>query len=127
MAYGNFKDLPGRTTSDEILRDKAFNIAKNLKFDDYQIRLASMMYIFLIKRLQAPLKNSTYRKWNYGKPRISSRTTQTNCFKFGKRSVYSYFKDNILGADLVDIWLISKYDKGIKLILRIVHMHGLFL
>ena len=62
MAYGNFKDLPRRTTSDEILCDKAFNIAKNLKFDDYQIRLASMMYIFLIKRLQAPLKNSTYRK-----------------------------------------------------------------
>ena len=102
MAYGNFKDLPGRTTSDEILRDKAFNI-------------------FLIKRLQVPLKSSTYRKWNYDKPRISGRTTQTNYFKFGKRRVYSLFKDNILGADLVDIWLISKYDKGIKLILCIVH------
>ena len=62
MAYGNFKDLPGRTTSDEILRDKAFNIAKNLKSDDYQIRLASMVYIFLIKGLQVPLKSSTYRK-----------------------------------------------------------------
>ena len=121
MAYGNFKDLPGRTPSDEILRDKAFNIAKNLKSDDYQIRLASMVYIFLIKRLQVPLKSSTYRKWNYDKPRISGRTTQTNYFKFGKRSVYSLFKDNILGADLVDIWLISKYDKGIKLILCIVH------
>ena len=31
MAYGNFKDLPGRTPSDEILRDKAFNIAKKYK------------------------------------------------------------------------------------------------
>ena len=62
MAYGNFKDLLGRTPSDEILRDKAFNIAKNLKSDDYQIRLASMVYIFLIKRLQVPFKSSIYRK-----------------------------------------------------------------
>ena len=29
MTYGDFKDLTRRTASDEILRDKAFNIAKN--------------------------------------------------------------------------------------------------
>ena len=29
MAYGDFKDLTRRTASDEILRDKAFNITKN--------------------------------------------------------------------------------------------------
>ena len=29
MAYGGFKDLPRRTTSDKTLRDKAFNIAQN--------------------------------------------------------------------------------------------------
>ena len=28
---GDFKYLTGRTASDEILRNKAFNIAKNLK------------------------------------------------------------------------------------------------
>ena len=28
MAYGNFKDLPRRTASGKVLRDKAFNIAK---------------------------------------------------------------------------------------------------
>ena len=32
MAYGNFKDLK-RTTSDNILHDKALNIAKNPKYD----------------------------------------------------------------------------------------------
>ena len=35
MAYGDFKDLPGRTHSDKIFRDKAFDIAKNLKYDGY--------------------------------------------------------------------------------------------
>ena len=41
--------------------------------------------------------------------------------KFEKHRVYSYFKDNIWDAELGDMWLISKCDKGIKLILRIAH------
>ena len=36
MAYGDFKNLKRRTASDKILRDKAFNIAKNPKYDVYQ-------------------------------------------------------------------------------------------
>ena len=46
MAYGEFKDLTRRTVSDKILRDKAFNIAKNPKYDGYQHGLASMAYNF---------------------------------------------------------------------------------
>ena len=42
MAYGDFKDLPRRTTADKVLRDKAFNIAKNPIFVEYQRGLASM-------------------------------------------------------------------------------------
>ena len=45
MAYGSFKDLPRRTTSDKILHDKAFNIAKNPKYDGYECGFASMVYI----------------------------------------------------------------------------------
>ena len=29
MVYGDFKDLAKRTASDKVLRDEAFNIAKN--------------------------------------------------------------------------------------------------
>ena len=36
MPYGDFKDLSRRTASDKILRDKAFDIAKNPKYDGYQ-------------------------------------------------------------------------------------------
>ena len=43
MAYGNFKDLARKTASDKVLRDKAFNIAKILKYDGYQRGLASMI------------------------------------------------------------------------------------
>ena len=41
MAYGDFKDLTGRTASDKGLRDKAFNIAKN--HNGYKRGLASMV------------------------------------------------------------------------------------
>ena len=34
MSYGDFKDLTKRTASDQILHDKAFNIAKNPKYAD---------------------------------------------------------------------------------------------
>ena len=44
MAYGDFIDLARRTASDKIVRDKAFNIAKSLKYDTYQRGLASIVY-----------------------------------------------------------------------------------
>ena len=46
MVYGDFKYLTRRTASDKILRDKAFNIAKNWKYDGDQSGLASMVYNF---------------------------------------------------------------------------------
>ena len=50
MAYGDFKDLNRKTAADKVLRDKAFNIAKNAKYDGYQRGLASMVYIFFEKK-----------------------------------------------------------------------------
>ena len=44
MAYGDFKDLNRRTTSDKILSVKTFNSAKSQKSDRYQHGLASMVY-----------------------------------------------------------------------------------
>ena len=50
MAYGNFKDLKRRTALDKVLKDKAFKIAKNPKYDGYQRGLASMVYKFFDKK-----------------------------------------------------------------------------
>ena len=44
MAYGSLKDLARRKASEKVLRDKAFNIAKNPKYDGYQRGLAFMVY-----------------------------------------------------------------------------------
>ena len=44
MTYEAFKDLPRRTAADKVLRDKAFNIAKNPKYDRYQRGRALMVH-----------------------------------------------------------------------------------
>ena len=46
MAYGKSKDFAKRTQSDKSLRDKAFNIATEPKYEGYQQGLASMVYKF---------------------------------------------------------------------------------
>ena len=50
MAYGKYKDLTKRTQSDKVLRDKAFEIASNAKYDGYQRGLASMVFKFFDKK-----------------------------------------------------------------------------
>ena len=49
-AYGDFKNIKRRTFSHKVLRDKAFNIAKNHKYDQYQRGLTSMVYKFFDKK-----------------------------------------------------------------------------
>ena len=46
MAYGDFKDLNRRIAADKALCDKAFNIAKNPKYDGYQHELSAIVYKF---------------------------------------------------------------------------------
>ena len=48
-AYSDSKDLIKRTVADKILKNKAFYIAKNPKYDGYQKELASMVYKFFDK------------------------------------------------------------------------------
>ena len=40
--------------------------------------------------------------------------------KFEKRKVHAAFKDNIWGADLADMQLLSKYNKGIRFLLCVI-------
>ena len=50
MAYCDFKHVKRRTYSNKILRNKAFNVAKNPKYDGYQRGLASMVYNLFYKK-----------------------------------------------------------------------------
>ena len=96
MANGDFKDLKRRTFSDKVLRDKAFNIAKNPKCDGYQRGLASMVYKFFDKKSKGngvannEIKQLLILAEELHKPIIRN---------FKERTVYSGFKDNIWGVD----------------------------
>ena len=90
MAYGDFEDLARRTASDKVLRDKAFNIAKNPKHDGYQRGLASMVYKFFDKKSASSGVNT---HTNNGK--LAEELHKPITKKFLKRTVYSRYKDNI--------------------------------
>ena len=58
MAYGKSKDFSKIPQSDKVLRDKAFKIASDPKYDGYQRGLASMVYKFFNKKSASPNKSS---------------------------------------------------------------------
>ena len=60
MTYGDFKDSNRRTIADKVLRDKAFNIAKNSKYDGYQVGLASMVYKYFDRKKASLVDKSTF-------------------------------------------------------------------
>ena len=111
MAYGKSKDLEKRTQSDKVLRDKAFTIASDPKYDDYQRGLASIVHKFFDKKSSG---NSITNEPNY---QLAEELHKPIIRKLKKRKVYSSFRDNIWGVDLVDMQSLSKYNKGIKYLL----------
>ena len=58
IACADFKDIPKTTTSDELWCDKAFNVAKNPKWNEYQRRLALTVCKFFHKMLRNVHKTS---------------------------------------------------------------------
>ena len=73
MGYGDLKDLKRRTFSDKVLTDKAFNIAKNPKYDGYQRGLASMVYNFFDKKSSGsgrPSSSASFVVNNATKPNL---------------------------------------------------------
>ena len=111
MAYGKSKDLTKRTQSDKVLRDKAFKIASDPKYDGYQRGLASMVYKFFDKKSSG---SGIVNEPNY---QLANELHKPIIRKFKKRKVYSSFRDNIWGVDLADMQSLSKYNKGIKYLL----------
>ena len=108
-AYSDSKDLTKKTIADKNFKNRAFDIAKDPKYDGYQRGLASMVYKFFDFFEVIPENKQLANELH--KPIIR---------KFEKRKVYSTFKDNIWGVDLADMQLLSKYNKGIRFLLCVI-------
>ena len=114
-AYSDSKDLKKRTVADKILKNKAFDIAKDPKYDGYQRGLASMVYKFFDLKV-----SGSGAKLIPENEQLANELHKPNIRKFEKRRVYSTFKDNIWGVDLADMQLLSKYNKGIRFLLCVI-------
>ena len=116
MVCGNFKDLTRRTDFDKILRDKAFSIGKNPKYDGYQRGIASIFDTFFDRKVSG----SGIKNENISNKELAEELHKPIIRKFKKRKGYSSFIDNIWGADLVDTQLISEFNKEIRFLLCVV-------
>ena len=92
MAYGDFKDFPRKTAADKLLHDKAFNIAKNTKYEGYKRGLASVVYKCFNKKFSGgAVKNKIMSIQE-----LAEESHKPIIRKFEKRKVHSSFIDNIL-------------------------------
>ena len=124
MAYEDFKDLARRTASDKILRDKVFNMGRNPKYDRYQRYLASMVYKFFDKK-SASLANKSTKGSGVAMLRneqLAEELYKPIIKKFKKRRVNSSFKDNIWGANLAEMQLMIRFNKGIWFFLCVIYI-----
>ena len=122
MAYGGFKDLAQRTASGKILRDKAFNIAKNPKYDGCQRGLLSTVYKSFDKKSASLTDKSVAGSGVANEPNYQLANDFINQLleNLKKRKVYSRFRNNIWGADLDDMQLIRKFNEGFRFLLCII-------
>ena len=86
-----------------------------------------MVYKFFDSKVTSPDKKSAGSGAKHINTKLISQNDQLAdklhkpiIRKFKKRKVYSAFKDNICGADLADMQLLSKYNKGIRFLLCVI-------
>ena len=109
------------------MHDKAINIAKNPKYDGYQRRLASMACNVFDKKISG----NGIKDKNMLNKELARELHKPIIRKCEKRKLQSPFIDNIWGADLANMQLISKFNKEIRFLLGAIDIFrkyaGLFL
>ena len=118
MTYGKSKDLAKRTQLDKVLRDKAFAIASDPKYDGYQRGLASIVYKFFDKKSS---ESGIADEPNY---QLANELHKAIIRKSKKGKFYPSFKDNIWGNDLSEMQSLSKYIEGNKYLLCAIDLFG---
>ena len=100
-----------KKNSENFLRDKAFTIASDPKYNGYQRGLASMVYKIFDKKSSASCDAT---EPNY---QLENGLHKQIIRRFKRREVYSLFRDNIWRVHLAGMQSLSKYNKGIKYLL----------
>ena len=90
-AYYDSKDLTKRTVADKILRNRAFNFAKDQKYDGYQRGLASMVYKFFDKKSKRSGTKNINTKLAPQNQQLAEELHKPIIRKFEKRKVHAAY------------------------------------
>ena len=90
VAYPDSKVFAKKTISDKILKDRAYEIARNRNNDRYQRVLVSIFYKFFDMKIGSGINGNKQLAEKLHKPAIK---------RFKRRKVYARFKDNIWEED----------------------------
>ena len=93
------------------MNDRAYEIARNCRYDGYQRALASMVYKFFDMKTGFGLSVNEQLAEELHEPVIK---------KFKKRKFYVRFKDNIWAADLAGMGSLSSKNKNVKYLLCVI-------
>ena len=100
---------------------KAFNIAKDPKYDEYQSRLVSMLYKFF---WYENISGSDIKNEIISNKELADELHKPIIRNFNKRKVHLPIIDNIWVTDLACMQLISKFDKGFRFLLCVTDIYS---
>ena len=95
----------------KILKDRAYQIARNRNYDGYQRALASMIYKFFDKKKGSDITVNEQLVEELHKPIIK---------KVKRRRVYTRFKGNIWAVELAEMESLSTNNKIVKYLLCVI-------
>ena len=107
------KDLIKRTISDLILKDRAYEIARNRGYDGNQGHQPVWYISFLIRKKGPRASLSEQLAEEIPKPLTK---------KFKRRNVYATYKDRIWTADLAEMKSLSSKNKNVKYLLCVINV-----
>ena len=106
--YADYKDLLNRTPADKFLRDWAYEIASDNKYDGYQRGLASIVYKFFYKKTCSEVKRAERMQRASGVKRVDTKETNTElAYEFHKPIIKKFSKRKVYSSSAIDLF--SKY------------------
>ena len=116
-AYSDSKDLGKITISDKILKDRAYEIARNRKYDGYQRALASMVYNIFYKKPGLPVSVNEQLAEELHKPVME---------KFKRGKVYVEFKGNTWETDSAEMGPLSSKYQNVRYLLYAIDVFTMY-
>ena len=118
--FKNLKKREIQTIVDKVLRDKAFKIVSDQKYDGCQRGLTSKVYKFFEKKSSGSGANNEIKQ----NIQLADELDKPIIRKFKKRKLYSSFRDNIWSTDSADMQLLSKSNKRFRFLLCVIDIYS---